>query len=267
MYSETHIISEQHDWIVFVHGAGGNISTWKYQVPHFKKNYNVLLFDLKGHGKSKSQDSEMPYTFESIAEDINSLLLKHNIPNAIFMGLSIGSLIIHSFYEKYPEKVKCIIGSGGIYKITNKIHLFTTFAHILVRVFPFHFLYRFFALIVMPKANHKTSRKIFNQASSKIEQREYIRWLNLYSSFRSTVNKLDFNKVEVPILVVMGAEDHLFLNAAREFCEAVKEAELIVIPKCGHIASIEKTDEFNRIVDGFLREHDLHYVNTKTVSS
>jgi pimeloyl-ACP methyl ester carboxylesterase len=38
----------------FVHGAGGSSSIWFKQIRDFKKQYNVLLLDLHGHGDSKT---------------------------------------------------------------------------------------------------------------------------------------------------------------------------------------------------------------------
>lgn len=259
IYSESHILSKDHTWIVFIHGAGGNISTWKYQIPFFKKHYNILCFDLKGHGKSPSQNNEKPYTFDSVALDIKAIMDEYSIEKAVLIGLSIGSLISHKFYNKYPDCVICIIGSGGIYGITNKIYLFTKLANILVRIFPYHFLYRFFALIVMPKANHRKSREIFIQASSKIVKREYLRWLNLYSTFRETVKSIRIEQQKIPTLIIMGKEDHLFLKPALAFCSSNKGVDIEIIPNCGHICNIEKAEVFNNLVFEFLKERNLHF--------
>ena len=40
------------EWITFVHGAGGSSTIWYKQIKYFSKKYNLLLLDLRGHGKS-----------------------------------------------------------------------------------------------------------------------------------------------------------------------------------------------------------------------
>lgn len=237
-----------------MHGAGGNISTWKLQIPYFRKHFNLLLVELRGHGKSESLASEKPYTFESVASDIREVIDHIGIKKAHFLGLSIGSLIIHVYNSKYPNSVKSIVGTGGIYGITWKIHYFSKAAHFLTRIFPYHILYKLFAWIVMPKANHKVSRKIFVNASKKLHQREYIRWLNLYGTFRSVVRELNFYDQNISVLLVMGEEDHLFLKPAEYFSGLHKEVRLHVMKKCGHICNIEKPDEYNKIVHDFLNQ-------------
>ena len=60
-------------WVTFVHGAGGSSSIWFKQIRDFKKSYNVLLLDLRGHGNSNVQIKKafkQKYTFESIANDV-----------------------------------------------------------------------------------------------------------------------------------------------------------------------------------------------------
>ena len=252
IYSEKHFLSNDMEWIVFVHGAGGNSSTWKFQIPYFKEHYNLLLFDLRGHGKSTSQNEENPYSFDSVANDLLEVMNENNVPKAHLMGLSIGSLIIHKFYELAPDRVLSIIGTGGIYKISWQIHYFSRFAHSLAKVFPYHFLYVLFAYIVMPKRNHAVSRKIFIKASKKLVRREYIRWLNLYGTFRETVEKLDFDQQNIPILIVMGEEDHLFLKPAKDFCGLNNRGRLQIMKGCGHICNIEKPELYNGLVHEFL---------------
>jgi pimeloyl-ACP methyl ester carboxylesterase len=52
----SYTIYKQHDdldWVTFIHGAGGSSSIWYKQLRDFKRHFNVLLIDLRGHGKSK----------------------------------------------------------------------------------------------------------------------------------------------------------------------------------------------------------------------
>ena len=57
-------------WITFVHGAGGSSSIWFNQVRFFKAYFNVLLIDLRGHGKSEASPEEMEYSFDLIIPDL-----------------------------------------------------------------------------------------------------------------------------------------------------------------------------------------------------
>ena len=73
-------------WVTFVHGAGGSSSIWFKQIRDFKKYFNILLLDLRGHGKSNfniSSAFEKKYTFSSISDDIIQVLRKEKIKGKI----------------------------------------------------------------------------------------------------------------------------------------------------------------------------------------
>ena len=74
-------------WLVFVHGAGGSIRTWKFQLEYFSKNFRLLLLDLRDHGFSKNiQPEYKAYDFDIVACDIIKVI-DHLIPNVTGMGL------------------------------------------------------------------------------------------------------------------------------------------------------------------------------------
>lgn len=55
LHYTTYLLKPDAPWVTFVHGAGGSSAIWFKQIRDFKKSYNVLLVDLRGHGKSKDK--------------------------------------------------------------------------------------------------------------------------------------------------------------------------------------------------------------------
>ena len=78
-------------WLVFVHGAGGSIKTWKFQIDDLAKDFRLLLIDLRDHGFSKNiQPSYDSYDFDIVGKDIIKVLDVLKITKAHFLSLSIG---------------------------------------------------------------------------------------------------------------------------------------------------------------------------------
>ena len=80
-------------WITFVHVAGGSSTIWFKQIKYFSKKYNLLLLDLRGHGKSKSipiNPFKKKYTFDSITNDILEVINAEKIKKSHFVGIPLG---------------------------------------------------------------------------------------------------------------------------------------------------------------------------------
>ena len=81
--------NRSNKWITFIHGAGGNSSIWLNQVRFFKAYFNILLIDLRGHGKSEVSPIETEYTFKIIIDDIINVLDHNKIKKSHFVGISL----------------------------------------------------------------------------------------------------------------------------------------------------------------------------------
>ncbi|MFX1298970.1 MAG: alpha/beta fold hydrolase [Promethearchaeota archaeon] len=94
--------------IICIHGFGSKKETWIAQVGDLSKNFRVIIFDLRGAGRS-SRPGEPPYTMEMFADDIRGLMDYLKIEKAHIMGRSMGGMIAQNFVLKYPEKVDKLI--------------------------------------------------------------------------------------------------------------------------------------------------------------
>ena len=112
LYYKTYHHPENTDWVVFVHGAGGSSSIWYKQLKAYRKKYNVLLVDLRGHGKSKDllqKYYEERYSFKMAARDILAVLDDAKIDKAHFIGVSMGTIIIRTIGELAPQRVESMV--------------------------------------------------------------------------------------------------------------------------------------------------------------
>mgnify|MGYP000721608507 CR=1 FL=1 len=256
LHYEKHFLSQQHDWMVLVHGAGGSTRTWKNQIDEFRQYYNVLVLDLRDHGKSKFRDliDNLEYSIESIALDVVRLLEHLDIRKCHFVGVSLGSVIIRAIEEMRPHLINSVILAGGIFRINYKLNILLKSGLILANLLPFHTIYKIFALIVLPRNNHKSSRHIFVREAKKITDKEFLNWLRITKNINATLKRLFSNKIDVPYLIVMGEQDHVFLKPANEFAKKYRNVALEVIEQCGHVCNIEKAKEFNQKTIAFLQE-------------
>ncbi|MGB1073941.1 MAG: alpha/beta fold hydrolase, partial [Flavobacteriales bacterium] len=112
-------------WLVFVHGAGGSIRTWKYQIEAFQPHYRLLLIDLRDHGFSKDILPEFPeYDFDIVSEDILAVVDHLGIERAHFVSLSIGSVILQKIDIERPDLIDRMVMAGAIFDGSRLMHWF-----------------------------------------------------------------------------------------------------------------------------------------------
>lgn len=243
------------EWVTFVHGAGGSSSIWYKQLRDFKKHFNILLLDLRGHGNSKLNLKEAfsdKYTFDSITEDIVEVIEYEKIKSSYFIGISLGTILIRNLAEIHPEKVKGMIMGGAIMKLNVRSQILMRLGVVLKSIVPYLWLYKFFAFIIMPNRNHKESRLLFVREAKKLYQKEFVRWFRLTSEINPLLRFFRSADIKIPTLYVMGEEDYLFLPSIRKIVKSHEKSELFVVENCGHVVNVEQPEIFNTTTISYL---------------
>ena len=245
-------------WLVFVHGAGGSIRTWKYQIEAFQPHYRLLLIDLRDHGFSKDILPEFPeYDFDIVSDDILAVVDHLGIKRAHFVSLSIGSVILQKIDIERPELIDRMVMAGAIFDGSRLMHWFVHSGKLLNYILPYRAIYWIFSFIVLPRRNHRLSRWIFRRQSLRLTPVEYLKWVELYKPFFRLIKQYVERTVDKRGLVVMGSQDHIFFSAAEKFARAQKNMRLAVIENCGHVCSIEAPELFNELVLKFLSDQEV----------
>lgn len=242
------------EWVTFIHGAGGSSSIWYKQIRAFHKQYNVLLIDLRGHGKSKGHIKKKlkRYTFDEIGDEVIEVLDHLNVGYTHFVGISLGTIIIRELSDRYPGRVKSLIMSGAIMKLNFQSQILMWLGDTLKSVIPYMVLYRLFAFIILPRNSHRESRLLFIREAKKLYHNEFKRWFTLTAEINPLLSLFRMEDASVPTLYVMGEEDYMFLPSVSKLVRDHNNAELFVIPQCGHVVNVEQPILFNQKVLEFL---------------
>lgn len=276
------------EWIVFIHGFGGNHHSWRFQKEAFSRCYNLLFINLHKQSGYKNQKEYIRYrkfkkfekfkkfskfrkfrkfrefrefrecpklSVDNICKEIRTLLDRNNIACAHFISLSLGCMIALFFSSTHRKYILSLVMAGGIVKFGIKAGILLNLATILRKIIPYMLLYRIFANIILPRKNHKYSREIFVRLAENIGSEEFIRWIEFIPVLRRNagcINMLNSLKPSIPVIFVMGSQDHIFLGTTKKHASGIPMAKVAVIDGCGHICNIEKHEVFNNIVLDFI---------------
>lgn len=255
LYHKTYLHKSSLEWVVFVHGAGGSSAIWFKQIRDFAKEFNVLLLDLRGHGKSKDVFLESNYSFKDVSKDVVAVLDHLKIEKAHFVGVSLGSLIVRVIADLAEIRIKTMLMYGAIPRLNFRCQFLMYLSKFFKLFVPFVWLYSLFAYILMPYKRNKEARMMFIKDALAIRQSEFMRWFALTAEVNPLLKKFKENEIPVPTLYLMGDEDYMFLPEVQDLLKIHKYAELHIIPDCGHVCNVEQPVLVNQLSVDFIKKH------------
>lgn len=107
---------ESRETLVFVHGLGSTCSGWEPFEAALESNFNLLTYDLRGHGLSRRYRSCSNYSFQKLVDDLAALLVFLDIPSCTLVSNSLGTIVALLFQRRCPGIVRRNVLLAPIYK-------------------------------------------------------------------------------------------------------------------------------------------------------
>ena len=260
LFHKTYLHPTSKEWVVFVHGAGGSSSIWFKQIKAYKQHFNLLLIDLRGHGKSNQLLKELMtsrYTFTAVTQDILKVLDHLKIQSAHFVGMSLGTIIVRNLAELASERVRSMVLGGAVTRLNTRSQILVRLGNFGKHILPYMWLYKLFAYIVMPQKNQRESRHLFIREAKKLCQKEFKRWFILAADVNPLMRYFKDRELPIPTLYLMGDRDYMFIKPVKELVAVHKLSVLREIPDCGHVCNVERPDDFNQHSIEFIKQQSL----------
>ncbi len=262
---------DQGDPVFLLHGLGEDKSAWVFQtVPIAKAGFTVFAHDARGFGKStrvEFEDKEKAlnfYSLENDAADVIALMDHLSIKKGHLVGHSMGGLIAQVISALYPDRVITTTIANSFSYPHSRIQAATrawelamenmTLSEAFETMIPWimgetvmtHPIYE--GLITEAKKifiKTNSNRCFINKIRTiKIEGPELTKYLD---------------KIKQPVLIIGGEEDVITPPHYQEHTKSViPQAEMVIIPKVGHQATLENPKKFNEAIITFLKKHTVN---------
>ncbi|CAN5545883.1 alpha/beta fold hydrolase [soil metagenome] len=239
--------------LIFIHGFPFDKSMWKEQFEFFKEKQRVITYDIRGFGKSTSNDDEAGMAL--YADDLVKMLDALQIQKVIACGLSMGGYILLDAVSRYPERFEAIVlsdtqciadsteGKEKRYKTIEMIKAegLNNFAEGFVK-----------NVFCTESLEHKKDEV------EKIKQVVLgTRKETVISALMALANRnercTDLSNIDIPTLILCGEEDKLTPPAQSEFMHAhIANSKLTIIDGAAHLANIEQHEKFNVSMKEFI---------------
>jgi len=230
--------------VIFIHGWTCDSSSWVSQVPAFAKKYRVVTLDLPGHGRSASpKDGKL--SMDLFARAVEAVRAEAKADRVVLVGHSMGAPVIRQYARMYPQHV------AGLVAVDGPLDL---------RGFPPPEFKQPPPMVGAEglKARDKMIRGMFIPETAPALQEHILKMMlgtseatangAMAAVFDPTLSKTDI--IKAPALAVFAG------TAKPPDPKIVKEVlpnyEGTQVPGTGHFLMMEKPDEFNRALSGFL---------------
>ena len=253
MKSHYRIDGRGERWATFVTGIANDLSMWDGQVAALERDFNVLRYDLRGHGGTPASGGA--YTIELLVSDLAALLDQLNIRRTSVIGLGLGGAIAQAFALAHPDRVDKLMPCCCRARMVPD---FAAMWHKLRETVSTNGL----ESIVEPTVQRWFSEDFKSRHPEVLENiRKMIRsttqegYMGVTAAFLGLDVEAELGSIKAPTLYVSGAEDKLGGPPAlmEGLAAKVKGARHVSVPNAAHIANIQNPEGFNRVLMDFLR--------------
>ena len=233
--------------LVILHGLMGGLSNFEGVVEKFSKlGYKIVLPELPIY--------DLPLlktTVKGFAKFLNGFIEHKGFDEVILLGNSLGGHIGLIFTKLFPEKVKALVltGSSGLYE------------NAMGGSYPRRGDYEFIKkksedVFYDPKV---ATKEIVDEVFATVNDRaKLVKTLAISkSAIRHNMAK-DLPEIKVPVCLIWGKNDTVTPpEVAVEFNELLPDSTLYWIEKCGHAPMMEHPEEFNILLEKWLKEKNI----------
>lgn len=213
--------------LLIIHGNGGSINNFLYQIPYFSKEYKVIVADSRAQGKSTDNGDSLSY--EMMTDDLNALLDSLNLQSCYVIGWSDGGINGLLLAIRHPDKVKKLAVTGAnLWPDTSAVDLYAY-------NWAMNFNNRLSKQQQIPKVKHDLK-------------------LAHLLSYEPHITLEQLHTIKCPTLIIGGDHDVIRPQHTMLIAQNIPKSYLWILPNSGHSTPIFYKEEFNKAVSDFFKK-------------
>ena len=231
--------------VVLTHGYAATCQMWQPQIEALGRRYRLITWDMRGHGGTDSPEQQDSYSEAHTVADLKALLDHLGVAQAVVGGLSLGGYMSLAFHLAHPQMVRALMlmDTGPGYRNPQAREQWNRTAYQRAEALEERGLEALGrgAEVEASRGRHRSAAGLARAARGMLAQ------------FDARVIE-SLEAISVPTLVIVGANDTPFLNAADYMANKIPNARKLVIADAGHAVNIDQPEAFNGAVLAFLDE-------------
>lgn len=227
--------------LVLLHGASSSaLEDWSAQRPLFRKVFRLYLVDLRGHAGTRGALGPHLDT-TGLADDLLAMADALGLATFHLAGFSLGGLTALQFAIRHAERLRTLVLVG----VDPQPEPRASVARVLMD--PERIERQEPAWAAQLERRH-------GPVQGPGAWRDLMRALHAGMRTETPIAPADLRRVRVPTLVVTGDRDVFVpVDHAVAFYRQLPEAQLCIVPDCGHQAMVLRPRVFGDVAEQFYR--------------
>lgn len=217
----------QGEPLVLLHGFNTSGASWAKVVPELAKSYQVIVPDLRGHGRSTNPSKQ--FTHRQSALDIFALLDSLGIRQFKAMGISTGGMTLIHMATQQPSRVDAMVLIGSTIYFPEQARA----------------IMRSATVESLTPAIYEQRRQVHKRGDDQIRELQ-----EQFHNFKDSYDDMNFtppylSTITARTLIVHGDRDQFFpVNIPVEMYRSIPNSSLWIIPKGGHVPIFDTSVPF-----------------------
>ncbi len=201
--------------LFLLHGFLNTAQNWSNFINEYSKNYRVIVWDMRGHGRSTNPGDAKDFKHEQAAMDLLELMKKLNIDKTKAIGHSSGAITILYASIISPEKFEAIIPVAAQHHFSDPVREW-----IRSKIWEKYF-------------DQDELDSLHGRKKSEILKRQFYDFGRLKGD--PSISGEQLQKITARTLVIHGDNDFVPVSQAWEIYKSLPRAHIWISPNTGHM--------------------------------
>lgn len=248
--------------LVFLHGGTSDHQLWRHQVEALSDEYEVIVYDMRGHGKTGGSDLPR-YTISLYADDLHALVEALELESPHICGLSMGGMAALTYAARYSDEPSALAVAGTptpeLQTVTERVvrEIIHPAATLGINIVGYQRIQS--ALWWITECIGDTNRDELESKAERlrdeeinISDSEYAKIVDAAVDYTDSPVRLE--NITVPTLVTYGEDEPFIESHVPLYRRRIADVRVREIPDAAHNSHLQNPDAFTQALRDFLND-------------
>ena len=245
--------TEKPETAVLIHAVGYDLTYWDRQIEALRDDYNVVAFDLPGHGRSTRL--QQGWTFDDAAALVARLIEETRATPVHLVGISFGGMVAQVTTLARPDLIRSLTLIGTASHFPDAVRDGMRARAAAVRADGMGTVLQSSLERWFTQTFRKDRPDIIDRITKTLLGDDPATHAAIWDLISHLDTRSRIGEIACPTLILVGEHDPSTPpGMAYELLNAIRQAKIRVIPNASHIVTVEAPAAVNDAVREFLKQ-------------